>query len=167
MTSGSLTGVRLAASGHGERLVPVRYQLVIDCLDPDVMARFWAAALGYVLAPVPAGFDTWPDFYRALGVPEEDLVLGADRISDPAGVGPDIWFHQVSEAKTIKNRLHFDLRATAAWTDPREIRRELIEAEADRLVALGARRTGALSEAGSDFYAVGMRDPEDNEFDIN
>ncbi len=25
----------------------VRYQLVIDCADPDRQARFWAAALGY------------------------------------------------------------------------------------------------------------------------
>ena len=37
--------------------MPVRYQLVIDCADPDRLARFWAAALGYELAPAPAGLD--------------------------------------------------------------------------------------------------------------
>ncbi|HEY0695014.1 MAG TPA: VOC family protein, partial [Kribbella sp.] len=58
----------------------VRFQLVIDSADPDRLARFWAAALGYELAPPPAGFTTWNGFYRELGVPEEELVDGADRI---------------------------------------------------------------------------------------
>jgi hypothetical protein len=38
--------------------VPVRFQLVIDYADPDWLARFWAAALGYELAPPPTGFPT-------------------------------------------------------------------------------------------------------------
>jgi hypothetical protein len=42
-----------------------------------------------------------------------------------------------------------------------------IDAEATRLAALGATITGALSEEGLDHYAVGMQDPEGNEFDIN
>ena len=37
----------------------VAFQLVIDCADPEPLARFWAAALGYQLAPPPAGFGTW------------------------------------------------------------------------------------------------------------
>jgi hypothetical protein len=32
---------------------------------------------------------------------------------------------------------------------------------------LGAAITGALSDEGLDHYAVGMKDPEGNEFDIN
>ncbi len=98
--------------------MPVRYQLVIDCADPDRLARFWAAALGYELAPAPAGFATWNDFYREMGVPEEDLVDGADRISDPAGHGPSIWFHVVPDAKAVKNRLHFDIRASRRVDGP-------------------------------------------------
>ncbi len=144
--------------------MPVRYQLVIDCADPDRLARFWAAALGYELAPVPAGFATWKDFYRERGVPEEDLVDGADRISDPEGHGPSIWFHVVLDAKAVKNRLHFDIRASE-WTDPIETRRKRVDAEASRLADLGATITGALSDEG--LYAVGMKDPEGNEFDIN
>jgi len=35
------------------------------------------------------------------------------------------------------------------------------------LAGLGATITGALPEEGMDHYAVGMRDPECNEFDIN
>jgi Glyoxalase-like domain len=147
--------------------VPVRFQLVIDCADPDRLARFWAAALAYELAPSPAGFATWNDFYREMGVPQEDLVDGADRISDPEGHGPSIWFHVVSAAKAGKNRLHLDIRAGGEWTDPIEDRRLRVDAEASRLASLGATITGALSEEGSNHYAVGMKDPEGNEFDIN
>jgi hypothetical protein len=147
--------------------MPVRFQLVIDCADPDLLARFWAAALGYELAPVPVGFATWNDFYRDLGLPEEDLVDGADRISDPNGHGPSIWFHPVSVVKTVKNRLHLDIHASGERTDPIETRRMRVDAEATRLAALGATITGALSEEGLDHYAVGMQDPEGNEFDIN
>ena len=144
----------------------VRFQLVIDCADPDRLARFWAAALGYELAPVPAGFATWNDFYREQGVPEEDLIDGADRISDPEGHGPSIWFHPVTEAKVVKNRLHLDIRAGGDWAAPVETRRKRVDAEASRLAGLGATITGVLSDEGN-FYAVGMKDPEGNEFDIN
>ena len=154
-------------SGLGRKPVPVRFQLVIDCADPDRLARFWAAALGYELAPAPAGFATWNDFYRELGVPEEELVDGADRIHDPEGHGPGIWFHVVPDAKVVKNRLHLDIHASGERTDPIETRRKRVDAEASRLAGLGATITGALSEEGLDHYAVGMKDPEGNEFDIN
>ena len=39
--------------------MPVRFQLVINCADPDRLARFWAAALGYEPAPPPTGFPTY------------------------------------------------------------------------------------------------------------
>jgi Glyoxalase-like domain len=147
--------------------VPVRYQLVIDCADPDRLARFWAAALGYELAPPPTGFATWNDFYREIGVPEEELDDGVDRISDPDGKGPSIWFQVVDARKAGKNRLHLDIRASGARTDPIEVRKKLVDAEAVRLEALGATITGAFTEEGLDHYAVGMKDPEGNEFDIN
>ena len=54
-----------------------------------------------------------------------------------------------------------------AATTPLETRRELVEAEAARLVALGATRLHAIVEEGLDHYAVAMTDPEGNEFDIN
>ena len=137
--------------------MPVRFQLVIDCAGPDRLARFWAAALGYELAPAPAGFATWNDFYRELGVPEEDLVDGADRISDPEGHGPSIWFHPVTDAKAVKNRLHLDIRAGGEWTD--QIRLAGSESTPRPAVAgLGATITGALSDEGN-FYAVADEGP--------
>ena len=81
--------------------MPVTYQLVIDCAAPDVLARFWAEALHYVLEPPPEGYETWDDFYRSIGVPEEELGLGADSISDPNGEGPRIWFQVVPDRKIV------------------------------------------------------------------
>jgi len=107
--------------------MPVRFQLVIDCTDPDRLARFWAGALGYELAPTPAGFATWNDFYRAVGVAEEDLVDGADRISDPDGHGPGVWFHVVEEAKAVKNRIHLDLATDSAAHQAAEVADHLDE----------------------------------------
>ena len=36
--------------------MPLAFQVTIDCADPATLAEFWAAALGYVLDPPPAGF---------------------------------------------------------------------------------------------------------------
>jgi Glyoxalase-like domain len=143
------------------------FQLVIDCRDADRLARFWAAALDYRLEPAPEGFASWDDYYRDLGVPEEELGLGADRIGDPEGHGPVIWFQVVPEAKTIKNRLHLDIHAGGGRSVPIQIRRERVDAAARRLVELGATLAAEVPSEGLDHYAVGMRDPEGNEFDIN
>jgi hypothetical protein len=85
---------------------------------------------------------------------------------DPDGHGPSIWFHAVPDTKTVKNRLHLDVHASGDRRDPWETRRSRVDAEAARLAELGATITGALGDEGLDHYAVGMRDPEDNEFDI-
>ena len=145
----------------------VRYQLVIDCAEPDRMARFWAAALHYELEPPPDGFETWDDYYRDLGLGEEDLGIGEDSIIDPSGDGPRIWFQQVPEGKTIKDRLHLDIAAGGGRSVPIETRRARVEAEAERLVGLGATLVRTLAEPGLDHVAVAMTDPEGNEFDIN
>ena len=48
-----------------------------------------------------------------------------------------------------------------------DTRRERVEAEAARLVSLGALRLHVNVEEGLDHYAVALTDPEGNEFDIN
>jgi len=143
------------------------FQLVIDCTDPDRLARFWAAALGYVLEPPPAGFATWDEYWRDVGVPEDDLGIGADCIVDPDGRGPRVWFQVVPERKSVKNRLHLDIHASGGRALPIETRRRRVDAEAGRLAGLGATLTGVLYEEGIDHYGVAMKDPEGNEFDVN
>jgi hypothetical protein len=144
-----------------------RFQLVVDCADPEPLARFWAAALGYVLEPPPDGFATWDAYRRDLGVPEEELGGGADCIVDPDGRGPRIWFQVVPDRKTVKNRLHVDIGASGDRSAPLEERRQRVDAEAARLADLGAVILGPLDSEGLDHYAVAMRDPEGNEFDVN
>jgi glyoxalase superfamily protein len=145
----------------------VRFQLVIDCADPDRLARFWAAALHYAFEPAPNGFDSWDDYYRDLGLGEEDLGVGEDSIIDPRGEGPRIWFQRVPEGKTVKNRLHLDISAGGGRTVPIATRTARVDAEAQRLVELGAVIIRANGEPGLDHYAVAMTDPEGNEFDVN
>ena len=74
----------------------------------------------------------------------------------------------------VKNRLHLDIHAStdgpylSSIRDiPLEVRKQRVDAEARRLTDLGATLTVVMSEDGLDHYAVGMKDPEGNEFDIN
>jgi hypothetical protein len=150
----------------------VRYQLVINCAEPEPLARFWAAALGYELEPPPDGFATWDDWRRDIGLPEDWQGRGTDCIIDPAGAGPRIWFQVVPDRKTIANRLHLDIHASGDRALPIEARRQRVDAEARRLAGLGATLVEVPAEdededEGLDHYAVGMKDPEGNEFDIN
>src|SRR5216684_5758464 len=140
--------------------MPVRFQLAIDCADPDLLTRFWAAALGYELEPPPAGFATRDDWRRDIGLPEEELGGGADSIVDPDGGGPRIWFQMVPEGKTVKNRLHLDVHVSDGRAIPIETRRQRVDAEARRLPNLGATIVGAPVEEGLDHYGMAMKDPE-------
>ena len=149
----------------------VRFQLVIDCAEPEPPARFWAAALGYVLEPPPEGFATWDDYYRDLGLPESFLGHGTDCIIDPTGSGPRFWFQMVPDVKTVKNRLHLDVHASGGGGRYRSRpagsgstpRRGGWPASGDIILS----PPGEEEEDGADHYSVAMKDPEGNEFDIN
>jgi len=145
----------------------VRFQIVIDCRAPEPLARFWASALGYDFEPPPAGFPTWDDYWRDVGVSEDELGIGQDCIIDPDRSGPRIWFQVVPEPKEVKNRLHLDISVSGGRAFPIETRRQRVDAEAERLAGLGASVVRVLSQQGLDHYGVAMQDPEGNEFDIN
>ncbi len=147
----------------------VRYQIVIDCRDPRRLVRFWSSAIRYRPKPPPAGFPGWREYGRSLGVAEEEIrdVTSPESIDDPNGEGPRIWFHKVPEAKTGKNRLHFDIRASGSHETPLATRKDRVENEVARLLDLGAARRETLYEEGDNHYAVAMADPEGNEFDVN
>jgi hypothetical protein len=142
-----------------------RLQITIDAHDPDRQVAFWCLALGYRPTPPPAGFATWRDWYASIGVPEEELGDGdcQDRIEDPEGVGPSIWFQPVPEPKTVKNRVHLDLKVTGGRAEAVEDRAPVVEAKVTELEAGGGKRLRLLDGYG-DHYAVVMQDPEGNEF---
>jgi hypothetical protein len=54
--------------------------------------------------------------------------------------------------------------STPGWKTTRRLR---VDAETGRLADLGAVLVGVLNTEGLDHYAVAMKDPEGNEFDIN
>ena len=103
-------------------------QVVVDAADPVALGRWWASALGWVVTT-----DTADEF---------EIRPSADEI-------PGLIFGSVPEQKTIKNRLHLDLRPDDQ------------AAEVDRLLALGARRVDIGQ--GEQPWVV-LADPEGNEF---
>jgi predicted enzyme related to lactoylglutathione lyase len=104
--------------------------LTIDCADPRRLAAFWTQALGYELRET-GDEEAW--------------------IADPSGRGWPLLFLVVPEGKSVKNRVHLDLRP------PRSM-----DEEVQRLEAAGARVQRRVEEGGS-FWTV-MQDPEGNEF---
>jgi hypothetical protein len=139
-------------------------QVTFDCADPARLARFWADALGYRLQDPPAGFPSWPAFLGSIGVPESEWN-SRNAAVDPAGLGPRIFFQRVPEPKRGKNRVHLDIKVGGDHGTPPDERRRRIEAEAARLVGLGATRLSPVEERG-DFWIV-MTDPEGNEFCVD
>jgi hypothetical protein len=142
----------------------VFWQLTIDANDPARLARFWARALGYQPVPPTEPETTWHAHYRGrLG---EEATFD-DRLFDPAGLRPPIWFQQVPETKAGKNRLHLDLYPTGRDNAlPMERRIAIVEAKVAELVGLGAsvdRRTREDAPGDLVFFVV-MHDPEGNEF---
>jgi hypothetical protein len=134
-------------------------QITIDAHDPAALAEFWALALDYVVQSPPPGFDTWEDFARAVGIPEEEW----DRLSavvDPGGAGPRVLFQKVPERKTVKNRAHLDVNVSGAT--PGDDRRERARAHSRRLVAAGAAVLREIDEPAG--WCLVMTDPEGNEF---
>jgi catechol 2,3-dioxygenase-like lactoylglutathione lyase family enzyme len=136
------------------------FQVTFDCADPDALARFWAAALGYVVQPPPEGYTDWEAWLTEHGM--GDRIGAASAIVDPDGAGARIYFQRVPEPKTAKNRMHLDLNVSEARRVGAEEGRARVEAEAERLAGMGATRGRAFDESG-EFWIV-MADPEGNEF---
>ncbi|MFE9394020.1 VOC family protein [Streptomyces flavidovirens] len=120
-------------------------QVTFDAHDPRALSTFWRDVLGYV-HPGPPGVDlpedadplaAWDDFLAQAGVPEEQRNTRS-AIEDPDGNGPRLFFRQVPEDKVAKNRVHIDVRAAPGLEG--EKRMAALEAECERLVALGATR---------------------------
>ncbi len=118
------------------------FQVTFDCAEPARVAAFWCEVLGYRLVPTD-------DTHWAAAV-------------DPDGAGPRLFFQQVPEGKAVKNRLHLDVRVGTGLTGRERL--TVLEAEAARLVALGASRGPLLLADGVDESCQVMHDVEGNEF---
>lgn len=101
--------------------------VTFDCADALVAARFWALTLGSDV--------------------DEESTASRAYVEAAGWGGPNMWFVQVPEGKTAKNRMHFDLRAPGD-----------VAAEVGRLTELGA------TVVRQDAAHTVMRDPEGNEF---
>ena len=137
-----------------------KIQVVLDAADPARLAEFWALALDYVLEPPPHGFETWEDFGRSIGMPEEEFGDQA-AIIDPADEGPRVYFQRVPERKTAKNRVHLDVRVADREVEGEE-RKRLVSEKVEQLVEAGA-SIAWVNDTVRDNSIV-LRDPEDNEF---
>jgi predicted enzyme related to lactoylglutathione lyase len=106
--------------------------MTIDSSDAYRLGRFWAAVLDGALAD-----DDFP------GDPEASVHAE----------GASLLFVTVPEAKTVKNRVHLDLRPSDRSRDE----------EVERITALGATVVGDHRRADGTGW-VTMADPEGNEF---
>ena len=144
--------------------VETTFGITFDCTDARAQARFWALALGYVEAPPPQGWASWEAFLTDYDVPEEEWNDGASLI--PAtGSGPSVGFLRVPEAKTVKNRLHLDLKVSGGRHVDHSLRVARFRAKQEELTGAGA---SLLRENLVDGRLDGlvMLDPEGNEFCI-
>jgi hypothetical protein len=145
-------------------------QVTFDAHDPKALSSFWRDVLGYV-HPGPPGVDlpdgadplaAWDDFLTRVGVPEDQRNTRS-ALEDPGGDGPRLFFQQVPEDKVAKNRVHLDIRAAPGLEG--DERMAALEAECDRLVALGAKRVRRDEPAQPlSLGFIVMTDPEGNEF---
>ncbi|RSD16341.1 VOC family protein [Amycolatopsis eburnea] len=145
-------------------------QVTFDAHDPRALSAFWREVLDYVHpAPprveLPEGADpfaAWDEFLERAGVPQ-DQRNSSSAVEDPDGHGPRLFFQQVPEDKTAKNRVHLDVRAAPGLQGAD--RMAALEAECHRLIALGATRVRRFEpEPPLSAGFIVMTDPEGNEF---
>jgi hypothetical protein len=102
-------------------------QVIVEASDSVALGRWWADALGWVVVEDLRG--------------EFEIRPTADRL-------PGLLFVETDEPKSVKNRLHLDLRPDDQG------------AEVERLLALGATRADV---GQGDVSWVVLADPEGNE----
>ncbi|MBD9730883.1 VOC family protein [Streptomyces sp. H28] len=113
-------------------MVSVVQNVAIDCANAYELARFWSGVTGRPLDP-------------------EDGP-GDPEVQVPLADGPVLYFNQVPEPRTAKNRVHLCLRPETSR-----------EREVERLLGLGATLVADRRNPDGSGWAV-LADPEGNEF---
>src|SRR5690606_34862366 len=114
-------------------------EFVLECRDPEALARFWCEVLDFVV----------------LEREEDGGTVEAIEIGPREGFGgpqPTIVLSRNDDPKTHQLRLHFDVNATDRDQS----------AELERLLAIGARHAD-VGQTGQEPWHV-LADPEGNEF---
>lgn len=109
----------------------VIHGIVIDCANPIELGEFWQAVLGWEYRRHSEGWVS---------------------LKNPDG-GPHLGFDRVPEGKTVKNRVHIDIRPVDRSRDE----------ERARLESLGATTLRLVDDNPNDVHEI-MADPEGNEF---
>ena len=110
-------------------------ELVLDCRDPELLARFWCEVLDFVVLDR-----------------EDDGSLESGRREGCGGPQPTIILSPHDDPPKARSRLHIDVNATDRDQD----------AELERLLKLGA-RPADVGQTGQEQWHV-LADPEGNEF---
>jgi hypothetical protein len=134
------------------------FQVVIDSAAPHELADWWAETLGWQVEAQDEAFIR--RMVETGAASEEDTTQHEGALVWKAGAAlnspdpgrPRVLFQAVPEAKTVKNRVHLDIRVGA----------ERREAEVARLLARGA--TELWRGAQGPFEWVTLADPQGNEF---
>ena len=111
--------------------------ITIDCHNPAALAQFWAQALGWKMDENPTEIEAYIE--KNLGPSNADGY-------------PDLLFIKTPDQKSVKNRLHLDLRPENQME------------EVERLEKLGAKRIEIGQSSYSETTWIVMADPEGNEF---
>jgi hypothetical protein len=121
-------GLLFCAFGPREGAVPGPFELVVDCADPLALATWWGARTGATVHQREG--EPWAWLEGSAGFPWPFWVFG-----------------RVPEPKTVKNRVHWDVR--------------LEDATVEGLVAAGA---SVVRPRDDEIRWTVMADPEGNEF---
>ena len=141
----------------------IRFQVVVDADDPHALADWWAAALEWTVEPsdeafirsmIDQGHASLDDTTTHHGVLVWAEGAAIRLVDGPPGT-PRVLFQRVPEAKTVKNRMHLDVRI---GDDDLETVRAALEAR-------GATYLHTASQGPHSW--ITMTDPEGNEFCVS
>ncbi|MEV7520258.1 VOC family protein [Streptomyces sp. NPDC091371] len=139
------------------------FQVTIDSPDPHTLADWWADALGWEVEPSDEEFIR--SMIAAGRATDEDTTTHRGTLVWKAGAGirhpegleraPRVLFQYVLDPKTVKNRVHLDVRT--GDDDPRAV--------VERLLAKGATHLHEGRQGPSVWTT--LADPEGNELCIS
>jgi hypothetical protein len=136
---------------------------VIDCADPHVLADWWAETLGWQVEPsneafirsmIDQGLASEADTMTHNGTLVWREGAAITHSDGGGGLSRRILLQLVPEPKTVKNRVHLDIRVGP----------ENVEAEVAKVVARGGRFVHRGNQGPHSWVTVA--DPEGNEFCI-